>query len=155
LSSGKRSAAGVGGSGKKLTGRWKRRHDTGPNRQASSDVAPRSPLTAGDDVAREVCHGAAFPASPHWPTTANGHSRTTLPVRALPHRRSYLQPLRSWQPLLHIHLRRAGPSMRHSCRRPPLSGQSLRPSRPRGTPASLPRPAAESDASGFPRPHPD
>ena len=51
--------------GKKLTGRWRRRHDTGPNRQASSVVAPRSP--DGRRCTRSIPQSGRSRELPHWP----------------------------------------------------------------------------------------
>ena len=92
----------------------------------------------------------ASPSSHPLALLANGTPRTPLPVRQLPHSRTYLQLLRLGQPLLHAGMRVAGtPAVDTGCWQS-LPRHAPGPPRPCRTPAAIPCPAGESDASWFP-----
>ena len=118
-----------------------------PNRQVLTHVTPRAQT---GDVAWKLFHELTGPDRTHRPFIADGTSRTTLPLWSLPHRSPHMQHLRPRPTLLRQRLCAASACLLLACRRATLSEQLAWSSRSRRSPTALPRPASESDASGFP-----
>jgi len=89
-------------------------------------------------------------SSTHRLFLADGTPGTTLPLRWLPHSGAHLQSLRPRPALLRRRVCARGACPLHARSRAALSSESAWSPCPCRAPAQLPRPAGESDASGFP-----